>query len=478
MAANEYENVMFSVKEHNWVRWAKLLVDTVALQFCLYLGWSIRTGLTRWWPLDFTVQSYWDLAVGMLLVPVGFWLVRLYPGYGLTSVERFRRRFRTTFVFFMVVTSWDFLLVHGGRSRGIILFSFLFAFIIPPLVQTFFRKFLVKFNVWGKPIVLIGAGKTGEHIISSLQRDTLLGLRPVLILDDDQTKWGKNIAGVPVVGGLDLAVEIAKRIDYALLAMPGAGRDRLVNLARKLPFYTLLIVPDLIGMQSLWVEARDLGGIVGLEIRKNLFLRRNWYFKRLMDYALAVPIFICCMPLLFLIAILIMVISPGNPFYSQVREGRWGKKFKVWKLRTMHVNADQTLHKYLDQNATAKKEWQQFYKLKDDPRILPLVGNFLRKSSLDELPQLWNVLMGEMSLVGPRPFPHYHLEQFDEDFRKIRRSVMPGMTGMWQVSARSNGDLAIQESLDTYYIRNWSIWLDISLLGRTALVVLSGKGAY
>lgn len=477
MDANTNE-VVVNFREHGWVRWGKLLVDLIALQFCLYLSWMARACFTRWWPLDLAIQSYWDLALGMLLIPVGYWLVRLYPGYGLTSVERFRRRVRATFVFFMAFTTWDFLLEHGGRSRGIILLSFLFAFIIPPLVQAAFRMFLVRMNVWGMPIVLIGAGKTGEHIVSSLQREPLLGLRPVVILDDDQTKWGTNIAGVPVIGGVDRAGEFADTISCALLAMPGAGRDRLVDLARKLPFYTLLIVPDLIGMQSLWVEARDLGGIIGLEIQKNLLLRRNWYLKRLMDYALGLPIFICCIPLFFLLAVWIMVISPGNPFYCQVREGRLGRKFKVWKMRTMYLNAEELLHEHLAHNAAAKNEWQQFFKLKDDPRILPLVGKFLRKTSLDELPQLWNVLNGEMSLVGPRPFPHYHLEQFNEDFRKVRRSVMPGMTGMWQVSARSDGDLSIQELLDVYYIRNWSIWLDMNLLARTALVVISGKGAY
>jgi len=173
-----------------------------------------------------------------------------------------------------------------------------------------------------------------------------------------------------------------------------------------------------------------------------------------------------------------MIVSPGNPFYCQVREGGAGKNFRVWKLRTMYPKADRLLHAYLEANPDAKQEWSTHFKLKNDPRILSGVGNFLRKTSLDELPQLWNVLRGEMSLVGPRPFPHYHLEQFVDSFRKLRRSVKPGITGQWQVSARSDGDLAIQENLDTYYIRNWSVWLDLSLLGRTVLVVLNGKGAY
>jgi lipopolysaccharide/colanic/teichoic acid biosynthesis glycosyltransferase len=144
----------------------------------------------------------------------------------------------------------------------------------------------------------------------------------------------------------------------------------------------------------------------------------------------------------------------------------------------MYPDAEIILQNYLKRNPDAKHEWQQFFKLKNDPRILPGIGLFLRKASLDELPQFWNVLRGEMSLVGPRPFPHYHLECFSSDFRKMRRSVLPGITGLWQVSGRSDGDLTIQENLDSYYIRNWSIWMDLYLLARTVLVVFSGKGAY
>ena len=144
----------------------------------------------------------------------------------------------------------------------------------------------------------------------------------------------------------------------------------------------------------------------------------------------------------------------------------------------MYINADAKLEQLLASDPATRTEWEKFYKLKNDPRILPIIGHFLRKTSLDELPQFYNIFKGEMSLVGPRPFPDYHLEQFDDDFRALRGEALPGLTGLWQVSARSDGDLTLQENLDSYYIRDWSLWMDLYLLARTPWAVLFGKGAY
>jgi lipopolysaccharide/colanic/teichoic acid biosynthesis glycosyltransferase len=187
---------------------------------------------------------------------------------------------------------------------------------------------------------------------------------------------------------------------------------------------------------------------------------------------------LCSLPLIAAAALVIKWRSPGPAFYAQKRVGLDGRTIHVWKLRTMHMNADKLLEQHLAHNLEAWREWNKFFKLRNDPRIIPGVGHFLRRTSLDELPQFWNIMKGDMGLVGPRPFPEYHLAEFPEEFRKLRCSVLPGLTGLWQVSRRSDGDLLVQQALDTYLIRNWSVWLEFWVLARTVRSVLGRSGAY
>jgi lipopolysaccharide/colanic/teichoic acid biosynthesis glycosyltransferase len=206
--------------------------------------------------------------------------------------------------------------------------------------------------------------------------------------------------------------------------------------------------------------------------------RRGLFVKAAMDPILAAFLLVLATPLMLLAIVMVQAVDPGPVLYRQRREGLHGKGFQVFKLRTMYRNAEQRLEAYLRENPRALAEWEARFKLSDDPRVLPVVGRFLRRFSIDELPQLFNVLRREMSLVGPRPLPDYHLETFPPRFRKLRRQVRPGMTGPWQVSVRSDGDIEAQQVLDSYYVRAWSPWLDLSLLARTLIAVIRSKGAY
>ena len=197
-----------------------------------------------------------------------------------------------------------------------------------------------------------------------------------------------------------------------------------------------------------------------------------------LDLALAVLLLLLSAPVILVLAIVVRLVSPGPAFFTQVREGLEGKPFRAWKLRTMHPDAEERLKRHLAEHPSAQAEWNRYMKLEHDPRLLPGIGRFMRRWSLDELPQLWNVVKGEMSLVGPRAFPDYHLQAFDSEFRALRRKVKPGITGYWQVRVRSNGDLEVQKKLDSCYIHNWSLWFDVYILGRTVITVLKGHGAY
>ena len=199
--------------------------------------------------------------------------------------------------------------------------------------------------------------------------------------------------------------------------------------------------------------------------------------KRTCDVSIAVVVGIVALPCMAVVAAATKLNSAGPVLYGQERIGRGGKTFRVWKFRTMLLGAEDVLEDFLDHNPALKVEWERDRKLSNDPRIVPGIGHFLRKSSLDELPQLWNVLRGEMSLVGPRPLPEYHLAQFDRSFRRYREKVTPGITGLWQVSSRGNGHPEMYVKCDSFYIRNWSLWLDLKILLATFRAVASGRGA-
>ncbi len=422
------------------------------------------------------------MALAPIFCVIMFASENLYPGFGMPAVEHIRRVFRGVSLVYLLLTAAMFIAKdRWADSRGGFLLAWLLSLAFAPAGRWICSLVFQERPWWGAPVVIIGAGDAARRVICNLRANRVLGYRPLACLDDDPEKQGQ-CEGVPVVGGLQdaAAFATANGVQYAIVSMPSMPRVQLTACLRvwSSVFPHIMIIPDLFGVASLWTEPRDLGGILGLEIRHNLLKPANRWIKRAVDICMAAIVLALISPLIAIWAVWIRVVCHGSPLFIQDREGEDGKTIRVLKLRTMYLNAEDMLARHLADSPEARAEWEQFCKLKGDPRILPGIGRFLRKTSMDEIPQLWNVLKGEMSLVGPRPFPVYHNERFHPEFRALRTRVRPGLTGMWQVSARSNGDLAVQMSMDSYYINNWSLWLDLYILLRTVRVVLTGEGAY
>jgi lipopolysaccharide/colanic/teichoic acid biosynthesis glycosyltransferase len=228
----------------------------------------------------------------------------------------------------------------------------------------------------------------------------------------------------------------------------------------------------------LLVDARPIGVYLSLELRYARFSTSQQMVKRVFDLAIAVPVFILALPFIAAAAIAVKIASPGPAFFSQKREGIGGNDVRIWKIRTMVPDAEKRLAEYLASNPAARFEWERTLKLRNDPRIVPAVGSFLRRTSIDELPQLWNIIRGDMSLVGPRVMPVNEVNRYTQNGRALRRDVPPGLTGLWQIMYRNNSDLHIREVADSYYVNNWSIWMDTWILLRTVRVVVGGSGAF
>ena len=287
-----------------------------------------------------------------------------------------------------------------------------------------------------------------------------------------------EVDGVPIVGDLSLAPILAQRlkIPYAVVAMPGVDSHKLVQIIERIggKFTHLLIIPDLFGFATMGVPAKSLGGVLGVEVRQQLLLPGPRLAKRIMDVALTSFGTLFVLPFLLLIALVIKLDSKGPIFYTQKRLGKDGEHFKAYKFRTMHGDGEARLKAILDADPQLRAEYEIYHKLRKDPRVTR-IGRVLRKFSLDEFPQLLNVILGDMSLVGPRPYIEREVTEMGGQERIILRAP-PGMTGMWQVSDRNATSFAQRCQIDVYYVRNWSPWLDIHILAKTFGVVVKGSG--
>ncbi|MDP3295980.1 MAG: undecaprenyl-phosphate galactose phosphotransferase WbaP [Thermodesulfovibrionia bacterium] len=367
-------------------------------------------------------------------------------------------------------------------SRTVIVLMGVVSFLILPLIRVNTKKLLIRWDLLKSKVLILGAGKTGKLILNALKRDTNLGYDVAGFLDDDPGKIGKRIDGVKIHMGVDRAERYINRCEIhdVIIAMPGCERGRLITLINQLQHkaQNILLIPDVFGIAVLGTSLQHFfqEQAIGLEVKNNLAKPINILIKKFFDLIVSIGlVFIFAIPL-FIIVILIKINSKGPAIFSQERIGRNDRPFRCFKFRTMYVDAENKLSELLENNPEAKEEWEQCWKLQDDPRITT-IGSFLRKTSLDELPQLFNVLKGDMSLVGPRPVTKKEIDEYYKESAKLCFGVPPGITGLWQVSGRSNTNYNYRIALDLWYVRNWNLWLDIVILLKTVKVVLNKEGA-
>jgi undecaprenyl-phosphate galactose phosphotransferase len=369
----------------------------------------------------------------------------------------------------------------GSTSRLFIGFLGLFSFPFLFISRCIMRRFLRHMRWLRVPVLIIGAGLSADALVREMRNGSGMGYEVIGFLEDYQPA-AKFAEKYPILGGFDDLEEVVREtgVRTAFIAAPGLPQKKLTDLVCRAQMILddVGIVPNLVSvpMSHAAVETFFDDRIMVLHIQNDLFQRMHRIEKRIFDLVLASLGILVSLPVWLAAALWIRTDSQGPVFFAQERIGQYGRIFPCYKFRTMFVHADEKLQSLLERDPDAQKEWESSFKLKEDPRITK-AGRFLRRTSLDELPQLWNVIRGDMSLVGPRPIVHEEIEKYGPYFKEYDQ-VRPGITGLWQVSGRSNVDYGERVRMDSWYVHNWSVWIDMMLLWRTIKAVMEQKGAY
>lgn len=462
---------------------ALLTTDLLTIALCLELAILIRRGLlpyiidfpeftvnisTFWWVFPIWVSFF--IYEGLLTKRFSFW-------------DEVKQLWRAIFFSTLAVFSILFLGKMGEKySRAVIVLMAIISLFIFPAVRIYAKMLFTRIGLLNSKVLILGAGKTGRLVAKALREEKNLGYHVVGFLDDDPKKAGRLIDGVKVHKGIDKAERYIGRsgINDIVIAMPGATKEKLSEIINKLQHKAenILFIPDIVGIAVLGTKLQHFfrEQAFALEIQNNLAKPFNIFIKQCFDFIIGSLLLILLSVPIVIICLLIKLDSSGPALFSQYRIGKKGKLFNCYKFRTMFKDADKKFEEMINGNEDMRKEWEKKWKIREDPRVTRM-GKLLRTTSLDELPQLINVMKGDMSLAGPRPYLPDEMHKIGEHIN-ICFSVLPGITGLWQVSGRSNTSYNYRIALDSWYVRNWNLWLDVVILLKTIKVVLKREGAW
>ncbi len=425
----------------------------------------------------FSLDFYLWIAPICVLLVLLFIMRRLYPAIGLGAVEEFRSLTISISLMFIVVSTLTLALRQGASiSRFVYGLLWLFSLITIPAYRVIVRHLMTRLGLWGEPVVVIGPLEQARRLAEHFHKSPKIGLRPVAIFTPADN--GQCDSAETPVYSVDRLLEYRQQnhLRMALVLYDDPRQVQTLCEQYRDTFERVSLFSsrsDNFHLNKMTVQ--QYGGLMSLEVRHTLLDPWAQALKRIIDIFGSGIAILLLSPFFLVVAALIYLDSPGRIFYRQKRLGKNGSPFTLVKFRTMHLNADKVLHSYLEKYPALRQEWDMYQKLQKDPRITR-VGHLLRRFSIDELAQLWNVFIGEMSLVGPRPIMLNQQEIYGKNLRHYVR-VLPGITGLWQISGRNQTSFARRTEFDVEYVMSWSVWLDIYILIRTVWVVLSRDGA-
>lgn len=465
---------------------ALVVADMAVIVLCFWLAWVFRgkviSPLFPQWP-KFTVQwpSFWPK-----IYMLGIWFAVF--AYEKLYMKR-RSIWEETRVLLKsasIASAFTLLALTFTRtemiySRWVIVLAWAFSLVLLPVSRDLVKTALFHLNLWKKRVIVIGSAESIAPVIQSIGQNRILGYQIVGCLTDDRSLIDSTVGGVTVLGHHD-DVELWRErtlFEDIIVAFPNIPADRLIELLRRWDGVaeTIRYIPRTGELITSGVEIESIGRVLSLTIRKNLHKPWNVLIKSAFDLLLSIVVLVPLLPLGLVIAAAVRLDSPGPAFFTQIRYGKRGRLIRIIKFRSMHQDADSRLETFLRDNPAAREEWAHYKKLRNgDPRVTK-VGAFLRRHSLDELPQILNVVAGKMSLVGPRPYIQEELAEVKQ-MKSVLFEARPGITGLWQISGRSNLPFADRLKIDESYIRNWTLWTDVIILVKTVGAILSGRGAF
>jgi len=470
-------------------------IDFIVLSLSFLLAYHIRTNIDIR-PLANPTTAIAYIKLVLTLSTIGI-IIFFFAGlYNIkkpeSRIDELKKIFLAVSTGVMMIIILDFVKTqHIFPAKSIPIYAWAIAIVAVSISRQLLRelqRYLFKFGVGVQNTVVIGANRISQLILSEIKRKPYLGYNIIGILD--KRKIGEDFLGYKVIGSENMLPELARKrnVDEIIQANPQLSPSNVAEMISLSDQYKIdfKFAPSLFGVYTTNTSVNILAGIPIVELKKTPLEGWGRIIKRLMDIIGSLMALIIFSPILIIVILLVKISSNGPLLYKHKRLGRFGKNFYLYKFRTMKIEycrgdgyggkqAEEYFQKLMS-DPDKKEEFTKDFKLKDDPRVTS-IGTFLRKTSLDELPQLINVLKGEMSLVGPRPVVEEEIEKYGSN-KQQRLILKPGMTGLWQISGRNDLTYSERAKLDIYYIENWSLFLDIKILFKTLLVFFKVKSAY